>query len=254
MGAVQNIVQILDVQVDLETRLVVAGDHHGSLCVHDGGACQTALDGLKDQLRVHTSLLCQRQRLGQSLDVAGHDDLVGQLGSVAGTHLTAADRRSTHGIQHRLIGIKDLLLAAYHKAQGAVNGLGFTAGDGSIQHLHALLLQLGVDLLGGHRVDGRAVNEHCTGLHVGNYAVFAQHHLFDLRRVGQHSDDNVALLTDLLLGGPLCTGSFQFLHGSLAAVIHQQIRIACLQQVLCHRFAHDAQTDKSNFHNTFSFI
>ena len=241
-------------QVDLETRLVVAGDHHGSLCVHDGRACQATLDGLEHQLGVHTGLLCQGQGLGQSLDVAGHDNLVGQLGGVAGTHLTAADRRSTHGIQDRLVSIKHSLLAADHKTQGAVDGLGFAAGNGSIQHLHALLLQLGVDLLGGHRVDGRAVNEHCTGLHVGNYAVFAQHHLFDLRGVGQHSDDHIALCADLLLRCTLCTDSFQLLYRSLTAVIYQQVSVACLQQVLCHRFAHDAQTDKSNFHNNFSFI
>ena len=38
VGAVKGIVQILDVQIDLEARLVVAGDHHRCLGVHDRGA------------------------------------------------------------------------------------------------------------------------------------------------------------------------------------------------------------------------
>lgn len=42
VGAVQSVVQILDVQVDLEAGLVVAGDHHGSLGVHDSGTGQAA--------------------------------------------------------------------------------------------------------------------------------------------------------------------------------------------------------------------
>ena len=41
----------------LEAGLVVALDHHGGLGVHDGGAGQAALDGLKHQLGIHACLL-----------------------------------------------------------------------------------------------------------------------------------------------------------------------------------------------------
>ena len=60
VGAVQHIVQVLDVQIDFEAGLVVARNHHGGFGVHDGGACQTALDGLKYQFRVNARFLCQR--------------------------------------------------------------------------------------------------------------------------------------------------------------------------------------------------
>ena len=45
----------------------------------------------------------------------------------------------------------------------------------------------------------------------------------------------------------------QLVHGSPAAVMDPHL-VARLQQILCHGLAHDAQTDKSNFHNNFSFI
>ena len=62
-------------------------------------------------------------------------------------------------------------------------------------------------------------------------------------------DDHITLLSDLLLGGALCTGGLQLLHRSLTAVVHQQVGVACLQQILCHGLAHDAQTNKTDFHN-----
>ena len=46
----------------------------------------------------------------------------------------------------------------------------------------------------------------------------------------QHGNDRIALCANSLLVGTLCTGSFQLLHRSLTAVIHQQIRIVRLQQ------------------------
>ncbi len=58
----------------------------------------------------------------------------------------------------------------------------------------------------------------------------AQHHFLDLRRVGQHGDDHITLLSDLLLGGALCTGGLQLLHRSLAAVVHQQVGVAAFSR------------------------
>ena len=89
---------------------------------------------------------------------------------------------------------------------------------------------------------------------MGNYAVFAQHHLFDLRGVGQHGDDHIALCADLLLRCTLCTDSFQLLYRSLTAVIYQQVSVACLQQIFCHGLAHDAKTNKTDLHFIFSFF
>ena len=144
---------------------------------------------------------------------------------------------------------EDFLPAADHKAQGAVDGLRLTAGDRGIQHLDALLPEFCVDLFGSNRIDGRTVNENSARLHVGSYAVLAQHDFLHLRGVGQHGDDHVALLADLLLRSTLRTGRFQLLHGSLTTVVDQQVGIARLQQIFCHRFAHDAQTDKTNSHS-----
>ena len=83
---------------------------------------------------------------------------------------------------------------------------------------------------------------------MGGNTICAQHDLLDLRGVGQHGNDHIALLANLLLGGCGGTAGRQFLHRGGGTVIDQQVRVACLQQVLCHRLAHNTQTDKSDFH------
>ena len=59
MGAIQHVIQILDVQVNLEAGLIVAGNHHRSFGVHNRGPGQAALDGLKHHGRVNTGFLRQ---------------------------------------------------------------------------------------------------------------------------------------------------------------------------------------------------
>ena len=250
MGAVQGVVQVLDVQVDLKAGLVVALDHHGGLGVHHGGTGQAALDGLEDQLGVHTGLLGQGQGLGHGLDVAGHHDLVGQLGGVARAHVAAQDHGSAHGLQHGLEAVKDLLLAAHHEGQGAVDGLGLAAGDGGVQHLDVLLGQLRGDLLRGHGVDGAHVDKGGAGAHVGGHAVLAQHDGLHLGAVGDHGHHQVAGLADLVVGGGLGAAGDDLVHGGLIQVVDSQV-IAGLQHILGHGLAHDAQSDQSDLHKKF---
>ena len=76
----------------------------------------------------------------------------------------------------------------------------------------------------------------------------AQHDLLDLGTVGQHGDDHVATFADLSLARTPGAGGLQLLDGSLAAVVDQQIRISSLEQIFCHGLAHDAETNKTNFH------
>ena len=237
-------------QVNLEAGLVIALDHHGGLGVHDGRAGQTAADGLEHQLGVHARHLGQGQGLGQGLDVAGHDNLVGQLGGVARAHVAAAHHRGAHGAQDVLVLVKDLLLAAHHEGKGAVDGLGLAAGDGGVQHLDAALGQLRRDLLGGHGVDGAHVDEHAARLHVGGHAVLPQHDSLYLGAVGHHGQHHVAGLADLCVGGGLGPGGYDLVHAGLVQIADREV-IARLEQVLRHGLAHNTKTDQSDFHNTF---
>ena len=58
-------------QVDLETGLVVASNHHEAFDVQYRGPGEAALDGLKQQFGVYSSHLWRRKDFGYCLDVAG---------------------------------------------------------------------------------------------------------------------------------------------------------------------------------------
>ena len=57
MSTIENVVQVFNMQINLKSWLVIAGDHHRSFGVHDGGACKTSFDCLKYQFRIYTGFL-----------------------------------------------------------------------------------------------------------------------------------------------------------------------------------------------------
>ena len=235
---VQDGVQILDVQVNLEARLVIAGDHHRPLGVEYSGTGEAAADRVKHELGIDAGLLRQRECLRHRADVAGDDDLVCELGRVARADVAATGHGGTHLLQHRLEPVKNLLLAADHKADRTVNGFGLAAGNGRVKHFNALLRQCRRDLLAGDGIDGAHVDERAAGLHMGSDAVFAEHDLPDLRAVGEHREHHVALLADLRVGRSLCAGLDQLGSGSVRAGYGQVI--TRLEQI------HNASTARGN--------
>ena len=212
MRAIQRIVQILNVQVDFKAGLVVALEHHGGLGVHHRAARKAALDCFKHQLGVNARLLRQCQCFGQSLDVAGHNNLIGQLGGVARTHIAAAHDRCAHCFQQGLEPVKHFLLAADHEGQTSVDGLGLSAGNRGVQHFNAFFLKYSVDLLAGYRIDAAHVDKGGTGLHRSSNAVLTQHNALDMRTVGQHGKNNVTAFADLPVAGGFCAAGNNLLH------------------------------------------
>ena len=159
--------------------------------------------------------------------------------------------RRAHGLQNRLELVEYLFLAAYHEGQGAVNSLGLAAGHRGIQHVDAVLRQLCSDFTGSHGIDGGAVDKRRRLGHLLGQLVVLQHDGLDVRAVGQHGDHQIHALGSLGgAGANLRTCSLHFFQGTGIAVKHTQL-IARLQQVLRHGLAHDAQTDKCNFHCRF---
>ena len=84
-------------------------------------------------------------------------------------------------------------------------------------------------------------------MHVGGNAVCTQHDLFDLRGVGQHGQHKVTGGADGGLVGHFGTAGFQLRCGGGGVAVHRNV-IAGFEQVFGHGAAHDAKTDKTNFH------
>ena len=75
-----------------------------------------------------------------------------------------------------------------------------------------------------------------------------QHDFLYLGPVGQHGNNDLGVLRQLLPGSGVGAAGCQLLYRRLAPVVYPQL-MACLQQVLCHRLAHNTQSDKTDFHN-----
>ena len=161
--------------------------------------------------------------------------------------IAAANDGTAHRAEEFFTAVKDFLFAAHHEAQRAVNGFGFATGYRGIQHFNFLFRQCRADLLTGYRADGAGINKDLSGMHILCHTVAAKHNLLDLRSVGEHGDDHITVLGQLLPGAGMCTAGSQLIHCSSAAVIYPQL-IASLQQIFCHGLAHDSQTDHSDFH------
>ena len=82
---------------------------------------------------------------------------------------------------------------------------------------------------------------------MGGNAVCTQHDLFDLRGVGQHGQHKVTGRADGGLVGYFGAAGFQFRCGGGGVAVHRNV-IAGFEQVFGHGAAHNAKTDKTNFH------
>ena len=96
MRCIQSVVQILDVQVDLEAGLEVAGKNHRSFGFHHGAACKPAADRIEYELGIDAGLGRQHERFGHGSDIERNDDLVRQFGSIACADFAAPDDRLAH--------------------------------------------------------------------------------------------------------------------------------------------------------------
>ncbi len=193
--------------------------------------------------------MCQCQSLGQRLDVARNDDLVGQLGSVARADIAAAHNRSAHRLEQGFEFVKDFLLAADHEAQRTVDRFRLTARNRRIQHINVFFSQHRSNLLAGNRVDRAHINEYSARLHVTGNTVFAQHNALYMRGVRQHGQNNIAALADLFVGSGLGASRYDLFDSSGIQIADQQVGVAALQDIFRHRFAHDSKTNQTNFHS-----
>ncbi|MOA28608.1 hypothetical protein D3C78_1495610 [compost metagenome] len=115
-----------------------------------------------------------------------------------------------------------------------------------------MLARGGGDFAGALRVDGRGVDQQHVGVDVGEQAIVAEVDAFDVRRGGQHGDDQFDIRlgqcgrracrdgAGLDQGGDGCGGQIE--DGQL---------VAGLEQVARHRRTHVAETEKADMHGGY---
>ena len=196
MGGIQRIRQIFNVQIDAEARLEVTIHHHRCLGIQHGAARKTTANGLIDQIRINARFGGQRQCFGHGRDVQRHNHLVCQLGDVACANFTGMHHGASHGFHQVVVFVEHGFIAPHHHRQSTVDGFRFATADRRIQHLHAFRFQRLANFAARQRGDRTHVDHHQARLRAVDNAVLTQRHLFHVRGVWQHGDNDIALLGD----------------------------------------------------------
>jgi hypothetical protein len=132
-GRVEHDAEVLVVQVDPEAGGELAGEHRGALAVQHRAAGQPAAEHPQAGRGIHPAGLQQHDRLGDELDGAGHDELVGGLDELPrpgrpDVHDRRADRR-----KDRLRSVEVRVRSTDHDGQCALDGALLAAGHRGVQ-------------------------------------------------------------------------------------------------------------------------
>ena len=166
----------------------------------------------------------------------------------------AADRADVvslvaDGIQHRLVAVEQLLVAADPDCQVAGARPARPAADRSVQHIDALLGVKLVDAADDRGGVGAEVKVNLAGAQALQHSLLAQGHRLHLHRAGERGKDHFGGLGHFPGSvGPDGAG-LQVGRGRLPPQVVDNQLIAALQTVVGHTAAHSSQSDKSNLHN-----
>jgi hypothetical protein len=122
--------------------------------------------------------------------------IVHELGDRAGADRADIGGLVAHRVEHPLVAVEDLLVAAApdcHLAAGRPRG---AAVDRRIEHVEVLVGKGGVDLARHRHRIGRHVEEGGVGAHALDQTIWPERHLFDIGRHRQRGDDDLALLAE----------------------------------------------------------
>ena len=157
--------------------------------------------------------------------------------------------RIAHDVEDRLDRRETGRVAANHDRQRAVDGADVTAADRGIEHRSTAFLRLRRKLPCGCGRDAAHVDDDCAWLHRLEHAVLAVEHELHIRRIRHHRDDPGGLAGHVgRRSRRACAGRHEIVNRAAAAAVDHN-RVAGFQEVLCHRPAHEAQTDESDrFH------
>ena len=170
-----------------------SGEHPLALLVEDLAAGQPAAEDLQRGLRVDAVRLQEDHRLGQQLDVAGDDELVGRLDGLPGAAGSDVHHRRADGVEHRPGGVEVAGLPADHDRQRAGDRAGLAAGDRGVEHPQLPRPRLRGELGGDVGPDAGEVDDQGALARGGEDSAVAGEHLLHVRGVRHHHRHDVGL-------------------------------------------------------------
>ena len=164
----------------------------------------------------------------------------------AGAVVAHTDNVLTHVQQDGLHGLVGLHVAADVDAQLAGDSGGLGLNNGSVDELGAGGLDHLGDLDGSAGLDGAHVD---AGLGLVQSRQDGLVNSLGMLGLGNHGDDDVHVLSQLQRGGGgLGADGSQLIDLGLNKVKNIDLVVVLLNDVLAHGLAHDAQSDKTDFH------
>ncbi|MPN56897.1 hypothetical protein SDC9_204590 [bioreactor metagenome] len=114
--------------------------------------------------------------------------------------------------------------------------------------MNAVLGQRCGDLAGCGWANSRIIHKDQTRVCTGDNSFLAKDHFLDIWAIGQVGKDHIYLAGNFCWGrSAYRTQLYQFLHGSLTAVMHDEWKPG-IQNVFGNGFSHQSQTDITDFH------
>ena len=192
------------------------------------------------------------QGFGHCQHANAGENLIGSLGDLTCTGFTYVRDRPAHAFKDWSGPGKACFRTAHHDRQGAGNGPGLAPGDGRIQEVNATSLQIERDLPCCSRQNGAHVDRQQSGIGTRTDPGFPQHQLAHIGRIGDHRNHHV----DFTGQGrrracdtrPGAEQRFQ----RFGTTRPNRELMATLDQIQGHGTPHDAQPEKSDFHDFFS--
>ena len=175
--------------------------------------------------------------------------VVHQLGDRAGADRADIAGLVAHRVEHALVAVELLLVAAdpdRHLAAGSAAG---AAADRRIQHVEVLLGEDRVDLAHHRDRVGRHVEKRGVGLHALDQTVLAERHRLDIGRHRQRGEDDLRGCGELARGESAHSAPFaeKRLGRGAVEVVDDEL-VAGLLQIGRHALAHHAEPDETDAH------
>lgn len=187
-------------------------------------------------------------RLAVNSEVGGEQQVVEELGDLAGSERAEVDHRVAVGREHRAAELDGTGFSAGHHQQAAFGGRRAAAADRRVDQANAPGGGLLGQALAGVRVDGAVHRDHAAGAEPRQHAALAGEDLLDVG-VTDHADAHQVTGRGQLGGGAgdLDGGIGERLEGGRAPR-PQRDRIARADDPARHRTALAAQADEPDPH------
>ena len=190
--------EVLVVQFEAEPGAEVPCQQRGPLARQRRAPGEAAAEHVDRRAQLDAVRFEEHECLGDHLQVAGDDQLVGGLDDLSRSRSADVHDRRAHCRQHAARLVEDAGVTADHDRQRAFDRPRLTAADRRIEHSVAVGAELLGDLAARRRGDRAHVDDRRRPAQAGADAVVAEQDGADIGTVGQHGDDHVGLLGQLV--------------------------------------------------------